>query len=72
MAGYGRQSSEQIDALVRASLDPDDNVRNDAVRALAVLAGAKPNLAQKISPEPFDTSTNFLPLSFHASKGGSR
>jgi hypothetical protein len=53
MAGYGRQSSEQIDALVQASLDPDDNVRNDAVRALAVLAGAKPNLAQKISPEPF-------------------
>ena len=32
MLGYGRQSDEQIDALVRASLDPDDNVRNDAVR----------------------------------------
>jgi len=49
----GRQSDEQIDSLVRASLDADDGVRNDAVRALAVLAGAKPNLAQRIPPEPF-------------------
>jgi len=53
MLGYGRQSDEQIDALVRASLDSDDGVRNDAVRALAVLAGAKPNLAKKIPPETF-------------------
>jgi hypothetical protein len=53
MLGYGRQSDEQIDALVRASLDADDGVRNDAVRALAVLAGAKPSLAQRIPPEPF-------------------
>jgi hypothetical protein len=42
MLGYGRQSNDQIDALVGASLDADDNVRNDAVRALWVLAGAKP------------------------------
>ena len=53
MLGYGRQSAEQVDALVRASLDADDGVRNDAVRALAVLAGAKPNLAQRIPAEPF-------------------
>jgi len=53
MLGYGRQSDEQIDALVRASLDPDDGVRNDAVRALEVLAGAKPGLAQRIPPGPF-------------------
>jgi len=53
MLGYGRQSDEQIDALVRASLDPADDVRNNAVRALWVLAGAKPNLAQRIPPEPF-------------------
>jgi HEAT repeat protein len=53
MLGYGRQSDEQIDALVRASLDADDGVRNDAVRALGVLAGVKPNLAQRIPPEPF-------------------
>jgi hypothetical protein len=53
MAGYGRQSEEQIDALVRASLDAEDNVRNDAVRALEVLAGAKPDLARRIPLEPF-------------------
>lgn len=53
MLGYARQSDQQIDALVRASLDADDGVRNDAVRALEVLAGAKPNLAQRIPPEPF-------------------
>jgi hypothetical protein len=53
MLGYGRQSDEQIDALVRASLDSDDGVRNDAVRALEVLAGVKPNLAKGIPPETF-------------------
>jgi HEAT repeats len=53
MLGYGRQSDEQIDALVHASLDPDEDVRNDAVRALEVLAGAKADLAQRIPPEPF-------------------
>jgi hypothetical protein len=53
MLGYARQSGEQVDALVRASLDPDDGVRNDAVRALEVLAGAKPDLAKRIPPEPF-------------------
>jgi hypothetical protein len=53
MLGYGRQSGQQIDALVGASLDTDDGVRNDAVRALVVLAGARPNLAQKIPTTPF-------------------
>jgi hypothetical protein len=53
MLGYGRQSGEQIDALVRASLDAADDVRNDALRALWVLAGARPNLAQRIPVEPF-------------------
>jgi hypothetical protein len=53
MLGYARQSDEQIDALVRASLDNADDVRNNAVRALWVLAGAKSNLAQRIPPEPF-------------------
>jgi hypothetical protein len=53
MLGYGRQSDEQVAALLHASLDPDDGVRNDAVRALEVLAGAKPELAKKIPPEAF-------------------
>jgi len=53
MLGYGRQSDEQVDALVRASFDVDGGVRNDAVRALEVLAGAKPSLAKRIPAEPF-------------------
>jgi hypothetical protein len=53
MLGYGRQSDEQIDALVHASLDADDDVRNNAVRALWVLGTAKPSLAHRIPPEPF-------------------
>ena len=51
MLGYGRQSDEQIDALAHASLDLDSDVRNNALRALWVLAGARPNLAQRIPPE---------------------
>ena len=53
MLGYGRQSAEQIDALVRASLDPHEGVRNNAVRALGVMARGKPSLALQIPPEPF-------------------
>jgi hypothetical protein len=53
MLGYGRQSDEQIDALVHASLDADDDVRNGAVRALWVLGAAKPDLARRIPPAPF-------------------
>jgi hypothetical protein len=36
--GYAQQSKAQILALVRASHDPDDEVRNNAVRALGVMA----------------------------------
>lgn len=53
MLGYARQSEEQVDALVSASLDSDASVRNEAVRALEVLAGAKPDLAKRIPAEPF-------------------
>lgn len=53
MLGYARQSSEQVDALVRACLDPNVLVRNNAERALEVLAGAKPDLAKRIPPAPF-------------------
>jgi len=53
MLGYGRQSDRQTDALVNASLDADDDVRNNAVRALWVLAGAKPAAAQRVPPGPF-------------------
>ncbi len=53
MVGYGRQSDGQIDALVQASLDPDDGVRNNAVRALEVLATARPALARRVPSQPF-------------------
>lgn len=53
MLGYGRQSDQQIDALVHASLDEDDGVRNNSVRALWVLATGKPALAQRIPAAPF-------------------
>ena len=51
--GYARQSKEQIAALVRASRDADETVRNNAVRALAVLAGANSKVAGRIPPADF-------------------
>ena len=39
LMGYARQSPVQIAALVHASGDPDTEVRNNAARALWVLAG---------------------------------
>ncbi len=39
--GYGRQSQGQVAALVRAARDPDDEVRNNATRALGVLARSR-------------------------------
>jgi len=53
MLGYGRQSDRQVGDLVQASLDADNEVRNNAVRALWVLATAKPALARSIPPQPF-------------------
>lgn len=53
MLGYARQSDVQIDALVKASLDSDGGVRNNAIRALEVLATGKPELATSIPPGPF-------------------
>jgi hypothetical protein len=51
--GYARRSERQVAALVHASLDADDGVRNDAVRALAVLAGADRELAKRIPATSF-------------------
>jgi|ERR1041385_1431705 hypothetical protein len=51
--GYTRQSREQIAALVRASYDLDDSVRNDATRALGVLAESSPQVADRIPAEGF-------------------
>jgi hypothetical protein len=46
--GYARASSRQVAGLVRASLDPDGEVRNNAVRALGVLLGASPKFAREV------------------------
>jgi hypothetical protein len=51
--GYARFSKRQISALVDACLDPDDSVRNNAVRALGVLAGAKRAAARAIPADLF-------------------
>ena len=52
-AGYLKQSRAQAAALAQASLDPEPNVRNNAVRALGVLLRAKPELARGLKAEPF-------------------
>ncbi|HYR75376.1 MAG TPA: HEAT repeat domain-containing protein [Pyrinomonadaceae bacterium] len=51
--GYARQSRGQISALVRASRDEDNSVRNNAVRALGVLALSSEKLAAWIPAETF-------------------
>ena len=48
LLGYAKQSQRQIDDLVAASRDPDSGVRNNAVRALAVLAASSRDVAAKI------------------------
>jgi hypothetical protein len=52
-AGYATQSRRQVDALVAASLDPDEEVRNNAIRALGVLLRAKPGAAAEVPAAPF-------------------
>jgi hypothetical protein len=51
--GYARQSARQVLALTRAARDPDESVRNNSTRAIAVLARANHRLASQISPDTF-------------------
>jgi hypothetical protein len=51
--GYLRPSDSQVAALVSASFDADEDVRNDAVRALAVLLTGKPELSRRVPAERF-------------------
>lgn len=53
LLGYAKQSERQIAELVRASRDPDDLVRNNATRALSVLASSSPRVAARIPPARF-------------------
>ena len=51
--GYARHTDRQLNAMVQASLDPDDGVRNNATRALGVLVTAFPEAGLKIPLEPY-------------------
>ena len=53
LLGYGRQSSQQIAGLVHGSQDPDGDVRNDATRALGVLAASNARVAARIPATGF-------------------
>ena len=48
LLGYARQSPTQMKYLVRASHDTDEGVRNNATRALSVLAESSARLAAQI------------------------
>ncbi len=53
LLGYAVHNNLQIRSLVHASHDPDDGVRNNAIRALAVLAESNREIARKIPAEDF-------------------
>jgi len=53
LLGYARQSKSQITALARASHDSDSTVRNNATRALVVLAESNPRVAAQIPSESY-------------------
>jgi len=57
LTGYTRQSPRQIVTLIEASRDPNDTVRNNSTRALAVLAAA-PAFARQIPAAPFIDKLN--------------
>jgi hypothetical protein len=51
--GYGQQNPLQLEALLRASRDSDDEVRNNATRALGVLVKADERKAATVPPDFF-------------------
>ena len=51
--GYVPRSATQVKALAQAVTDPDDEVRNNAVRALSVLSAARNTGPLLIDPQPF-------------------
>ncbi len=51
--GYVDVSARQIANLTDAARDPDEGVRNNAVRALGVIASSSQQRAGMISPKPF-------------------
>jgi HEAT repeats len=64
--GYAPDKRLVIDDLLYATRDPDDGVRNNAMRALGaitVLARRKPELGIRVSPDPFIEFLNSISLS---------
>ena len=53
LLGYVKQSQRQIDAPVAACRDPESVVRNNALRALEVLAASSKRIAAMIRPSAF-------------------
>lgn len=51
--GYARQSSAQTLALVRAARDSDEEVRNNATRALSVRVRSNAELGRDVQPDTF-------------------
>ena len=51
--GYAEQSHRQLTALARAARDPDSVVRNNAVRALGILAGTDPVFVRRLASDTF-------------------
>ena len=58
LLGYANQNRKQITSLVIASRDSDESVRNNAIRALGVLAESKPSAARQIPAQPFIAMLN--------------
>jgi hypothetical protein len=58
LLGYAPQSQRQLEMLVFASNDADDVVRNNAVRALMVLAESSPKIAARIPRARFISMLN--------------
>lgn len=55
--GYGLHSADQIGALTHSALDPDPTVRNNAIRALSVLASSQVEL---LAPIPYAVFVDLL------------
>jgi hypothetical protein len=53
LLGYAERSEQQVRNLVHAARDPDDGVRNNAVRALGVLASSSAQTADEIPAADF-------------------
>ena len=52
LLGYAKSSDTQAEALSQAITDPDDEVRNNAIRALSVLSASNTYKHPKINVEP--------------------